>query len=127
ARAGTTLKEVWKGPPVEVLIHDSDAKTWYAFTKDQYFEIVEPIKPKSHSIAIRRAWVADDALKTAAECGRLIRSLPVPPINERTWQELASPNDRTGHNAAWSMWHDPTGAIAFLKDRLKAVQPPPAT
>jgi hypothetical protein len=30
---GTPLKQIWKGPPVDALIHDSDAKTWFAFTK----------------------------------------------------------------------------------------------
>ena len=49
AKAGTPLKEIWKGPPVEVLIHDADNAKWYAFTKDEYFEIADPIKPKPHT------------------------------------------------------------------------------
>ena len=61
-----------------MLIHDSDHKTWYSFTKDQYFEVADPIKPKPHAIAIRRSWFAEPALETAAKCGRVIRGLPEP-------------------------------------------------
>ena len=78
AKPGALLKELWKGAPVDVLIHDSDRKKWYAFTKDQYFEVADPIKPKPHALAIRRSWFAEPALETAAKCGRVIRGLPEP-------------------------------------------------
>ncbi len=78
AKPGALLKELWKGAPVDVLIHDSDHKTWYAFTKDQYFEVADPIKPKPHTLTIRRSWFAEPALETAAKCGRVIRGLPEP-------------------------------------------------
>lgn len=126
ATAGTPLKEIWIGPKVDVLVHDSDAHTWYAFTKDQYFEVAEPIKPKPHKLAIRREWTSDKALQTAAPCGRLIRSLPAPRINERTWDDLAAPDSRAGQNAAWAMRNDPNKAVAILKERLKPVQSPAA-
>ena len=78
AKPGALLKELWKGAPVDVLIHDSDHKKWYAFTKDQYFEVADPIKPKPHALTIRRSWFAEPALETAAKCGRIIRGLPEP-------------------------------------------------
>ncbi len=78
AKPGALLKELWKGAPVDVLIHDSDHKKWYAFTKDQYFEVADPIKPKPHTLTIRRSWFAEPALETAAKCGRVIRGLPEP-------------------------------------------------
>ena len=78
AKAGTPLKEVWKDTPVDALIHDADNGKWYAFTKDQYFEIADPIKPKAHTIPIRRTAKADEALATAVKCGRVIRGLPEP-------------------------------------------------
>ena len=78
AKPGALLKEIWKGAPVDALIHDSDHKKWYAFTKDQYFEVADPIKPKPHSLTIRRSWFAEPALETAAKCGRVIRGLPEP-------------------------------------------------
>ena len=78
AKPGALLKELWKGAPVDVLIHDADHKTWYAFTKDQYFEVADPIKPKPHTLTIRRSWFAEPALDTAAKCGRVIRGLPEP-------------------------------------------------
>ena len=78
AKPGALLKELWKGAPVDVLIHDSDHKKWYAFTKDQYFEVADPIKPKPHALTIRRSWFAEPALETAAKCGRVIRGLPEP-------------------------------------------------
>lgn len=78
AMGGAGLKEVWSDKPVDVLIHDGDSEKWYAFTKDQYFEIADPIKPRPHAIAIRRAWTADQALETAAKCGRVIRGLAEP-------------------------------------------------
>ncbi len=89
AKAGTPLKEIWKGPRVEVLIHDADNAKWYAFTKDQYFEIIDPIAPKAHTLVIRRdqslkepnttrSWSANEALDRAAKCGRVIRGLPEP-------------------------------------------------
>jgi hypothetical protein len=79
AKARTPLKEIWKGePPVDALIHDADNGKWYAFTKDQYFEIADPIKPKAHTVPVRRAKTADEALETAAKCGRVIRGLPEP-------------------------------------------------
>ena len=77
-KPGALLKELWKGAPVDVLIHDSDHKKWYAFTKDQYFEVADPIKPKPHTLTIRRSWFAEPALETAAKCGRVIRGLPEP-------------------------------------------------
>lgn len=78
AKAGTQLKQVWKDKPVESLIRDADNGKWYAFTKDQYFEIADPIKPKAHTLDVRRAKTAHEALATAAKCGRLIRGLPEP-------------------------------------------------
>ena len=45
AKAGTPLKAVWTGKPVDSLIHDSDRKKWYGFTADQWFEIADPIVP----------------------------------------------------------------------------------
>ena len=78
AKPWTPLKEIWKDKPVDALIHDSDNGKWYAFTKDQYFEVADPIKPKPHTIAIRREWTANKALETAAKCGRVIRGLPEP-------------------------------------------------
>ncbi|HVK14126.1 MAG TPA: hypothetical protein VM597_35620 [Gemmataceae bacterium] len=78
-KAGTPLKEVWAGkPPVDALIHDSDSAKWYAFTKDQYFEVADPIKPKPHTLTIQRSAKAEDALDTAARCARVIRGLPEP-------------------------------------------------
>ena len=83
AKPGAGLKEVWKGPPVAVLIHDADVGKSYAFTKDEYFEIADPIKPKPHSVSIRfpvrRAWDAHKALDTAIRCERVVRGLPEPP------------------------------------------------
>ncbi len=76
AKEGTALKEVWKGTRIVALIHDADGKTSYAFTKDQYFEIADPIQPKPHTLMIRREPTADKALEIAAKCGRLIRGLP---------------------------------------------------
>jgi hypothetical protein len=73
------LKEIWKGkPPVYALIHDADNKKWYAFTKDEYFEITDPVKPRPHTVPVRPAWTADRALETAAKCGRVIRGIPEP-------------------------------------------------
>ena len=76
AKAGTPFKEIWKGPVVEVLIHDADNAKWYGFTKDQYFEVADPIKPKPHTLVIRRdqsvnepnttrSWGTDEALDRA--------------------------------------------------------------
>jgi hypothetical protein len=96
AKPGTPLKELWKGPSVDVLIHDGDAATWYAFTKEQFFEIADPIKSMPHTVPIRRAWTANEALETAAKCGRMIRSRLAPPMSERTWDDLASPVRRVG-------------------------------
>jgi hypothetical protein len=79
AKADTPLKEVWKGkPPVTALIHDADAKKWYAFTKDEYFEVADPVKPKPHTLRIRLSKTADEALDPAVRCGRVIRGLPEP-------------------------------------------------
>ena len=78
AKPGALLKELWKGKPVDVLIHDADHKKWYAFTKDEYFEVADPIKPKPHTLTIHRSWFAEPALETAAKCGRVIRGLPEP-------------------------------------------------
>ena len=78
ANAGTPLKEIWKDKPVDALIHDADSKKWYAFTKDEYFEVSDPIKPKPHTIDIRRSKIASEALEIAAKCGRVIRGLPEP-------------------------------------------------
>ena len=63
---------------MDALIHDADNAKWYAFTKDQYFEVADPIKPKPHTIEIRRSKIANEALETAAKCGRVIRGLPEP-------------------------------------------------
>jgi hypothetical protein len=78
AKAGTPLKAIWKGKPVGALIHDADAKKWYAFTPDEYFEVADPIKPRPHAVPIRRESLANAALETAAKCGRVIRGLPEP-------------------------------------------------
>jgi hypothetical protein len=79
AKAGTPLKEIWVGkPPVDVLLHDSDSAKWYAFTKDQYFEVADPIKPRPHTLTIGRAAKAEEAIETAAKCARVIRGLPEP-------------------------------------------------
>ena len=79
AKAGTPLKVVWTGKiPVDVLIHDADNAKWYAFTKDQYFEVTDPIKSVAHTASVRRAKTATEALETAAKCGRVIRGLPEP-------------------------------------------------
>ncbi len=126
AKPGTPLKEIWKGPPVDALIHDSDSKKWYAFTKDEYFEVADPVKPRPHTVSIKRAWTANDALETAVECGHVIRNPLAPPMTGRTWDELASPVRRVGHTAAWALTNEPARAVALLKDRLKPVAPPPA-
>jgi hypothetical protein len=123
-KPGTPLKELWKGPPVDILIHDGDGATWYAFTKDQFFEIADPIKPKPHRVNIRREWTAIKAVETAALCGRVIRSLPR--MSDPTWDELASPEPRVGHQAVWGMCNEPARAVALLKERLKPVASPPA-
>ncbi len=81
SKAGTPLKELWKDwktKPVNTLIHDVDNAKWYAFTKDQYFEVKNPIKPLVHALNIARADKATEALETAAKCGRVIRGLPEP-------------------------------------------------
>jgi hypothetical protein len=122
----TQLKELWKGPPVDALIHDADAKTWYAFTKDRYFKIADPIKPKPHTIPFRREWTANKALESAVLCGRVIRGLPAPTMTERTWDDLASPEPRVGHKAVWANLNEPARAVALLKERLKPVPSPPA-
>jgi hypothetical protein len=80
-RAGgrrTALKELWKGKPVEALIHDADSAKWYAFTKAEYFEVAEPFRPIAHTLTIRRSKIADEALAAAAKCGRAIRGIPEP-------------------------------------------------
>lgn len=80
-KAGTPLKELWtdwKTEPVNALIHDVDNAKWYAFTKDQYFEVKNPIKPLAHTLDIARADTATETLETAAKCGRVIRGLPEP-------------------------------------------------
>ena len=77
----TPLKELWKEwktKPVNALIHDVDNAKWYAFTKDQYFEVKNPIEPLAHTLNIARADTATEALETAARCGRVIRGLPEP-------------------------------------------------
>jgi hypothetical protein len=76
AKPGTALKEIWNGAQVVALIHDSDSRKWYAFTNNQYFEVADPIKPRSHAIPIRRTWDAKQAIETAAKCGRVIRGIP---------------------------------------------------
>lgn len=78
AKEGTALKEVWKGARIEALVHDADTKTSFAFTQDQYFEIADPVRPKPHTLTIRREPTADKALEVAAKCGRVIRGLPEP-------------------------------------------------
>ncbi len=81
SKSGTPLKELWKDwktKPVNALIHDVDNAKWYAFTKDQYFEVKNPIKPLAHTLDIARADTATEALETAARCGRVIRGLPEP-------------------------------------------------
>lgn len=79
AKTGTPLKETWTGkPPVDALIHDVDSKKWYAFTKDEYFEITDPIKPKPHTLAALKGRTAMEALDAATRCGRVIRGLPEP-------------------------------------------------
>ena len=78
AKAGTPLKAVWDRKTVDALIHDADNGKWYAFTKDQYFEIADPIKPKAHTLDVRRGKTAEEASETAAQCGRVIRGLPEP-------------------------------------------------
>lgn len=78
ARPMTPLKEIWKGPPVDALIHDSDAKKFYGFTKNHFFEIADPIKPIPHAIRIKRSWTANAAIETAAECGQAIRTRLAP-------------------------------------------------
>ncbi len=83
AKAGKPLKELWldwKIKPVNALIHDVDNAKWYAFTKDQYFEVKDPIKPLSHKLNIVRADKATEALEIAAKCGRVIRGLPEPKV-----------------------------------------------
>jgi hypothetical protein len=122
----TPLKQLWSGPPVDVLIHDDDAKTFYAFTKDQWFEIADPIQPKPHNLVIQRAWTANRAIETAAQCGKLIRSTGAPPLTDQTWDDLASADTRTGGRAVWSLAGEPARAVALLALRLKPVQPPPA-
>jgi hypothetical protein len=122
----TKLKDLWKGPPVDVLIHDDDAKTFYAFTKDQWFEIADPIQPKPHNLVIQRAWTANRAIETAAQCGKLIRSTGAPPLTDQTWDDLASADTRIGGRAVWSLVNEPARAVALLALRLKPVQPPPA-
>lgn len=72
------MKELWKDAPADALIHDADNAKWYAFTKDQYFEIADAIKPKAHTLVVRRAKTADQALEMAVKCGRIIRGLPEP-------------------------------------------------
>ena len=82
-KPGDPLKEVWTESPVALLLHDADAGKSYAFTKEQYFEITDPIQPKPHTVTFRfpisRQWDAYKALDTAAKCGRVIRGLPEPP------------------------------------------------
>jgi hypothetical protein len=126
AKPSSALKQLWNGLPVDVLINDDDAKTWYAFTKDQYFELADPIQPKPHSLAIERTWAADKAMATAVKCGRLIRVLGAPPLNDRTWDDLVSADPRVGGKAVWALTNEPQRAVALLKDRLKPVQVPPA-
>ncbi len=81
-KPGDPLKEVWTESPVALLLHDADAGKSYAFTKEQFFEITDPIKPKPHTVTFRfpisRQWDAHKALETAAKCGRVIRGLPEP-------------------------------------------------
>jgi hypothetical protein len=122
----TKLKQLWTGPPVDVLIHDDDAKTFYAFTKDQWFEIADPIQPKPHNLVIQRAWTANRAIETAAQCGKLIRSTGAPPLTDQIWDDLASPDTRIGGRAVWSLVSEPARAVALLALRIKPVQPPPA-
>ena len=78
AKPDTPLKEVWKGRRIEALIHDNETQTFFAFTKDEYFEIANPIRPKPHNIAVHRSNSADRALEVAARCGRVIRGIPEP-------------------------------------------------
>jgi hypothetical protein len=70
--------ELWKGAPIELLIHDANKKTWFAFTKNEYFEVADPIVPKPHSIPVCREWLAEHALDMAAKCGRVVRRIPEP-------------------------------------------------
>lgn len=77
-KAAAPLVAVWKETPVDALIHDADKSKWYAFTKDQYFEIADPVKPLPHKLQIVRSTKTEDALETAAKCGRVIRGLPEP-------------------------------------------------
>jgi hypothetical protein len=78
AKPGTPLKEVWKGRRIEALIHDNESKTFFAFTRDEYLEIANPINPKRHNIVVHRSNTANEALEVAARCGRVIRGIPEP-------------------------------------------------
>jgi len=125
AEYGAALKVIWSGPRVEALIHDSDAATWYAFTKDQWFEIADPIMPKPHKAAVKRAWKADEALVVAKECGRVIRqSSAPPPVTARTWDNLASADVRIAQRAVWSLSREPQNAFKLAKSRLAPTAAP---
>ena len=78
AEPGAPLKEVWKEAPVDVLIHDDDAKKSYAFTRTHYFDVADIIVPKPHNLTIRREWFALAADEQAAKCARVVRGLPEP-------------------------------------------------
>jgi len=124
AKPRTPLREIKVPGRIDAIIHDSDARKWYAFTASRYFEVGELIQPKPHAIAIRRAWFAMDALATSAECGHVIRNPRPPRMDERTWDDLASPNLRTRHVAAWAMMSEPAKAVVLIEERLSPVPSP---
>ena len=123
-KPGTPLKEIWKGPPVDALIHDTESKKWYGFTKNQYFEIADPIRPKPHQLTIRRSWSAEEAIATGANCGRVIRNIAAIRMNEHSWDFLASSQWREVNDGLCGMCNEPARAMALLREKMKPVFAP---
>lgn len=123
-KPGTPLKEIWKGPPVDALIYDTESKKWYGFTKNQYFEIADPIRPKPHQLTIRRSWSAEEAIATGTNCGRVIRNIAAIRINEHSWDFLASSQWREVNDGLCGMCNEPARAMALLREKLKPVFAP---
>ena len=123
-KPGTPLKEIWKGPPVDALIHDTESKKWYGFTKNQYFEIADPIRPKSHQLTIRRSWSAEEAIATGANCGRVIRNIAAIRMNEHSWDFLASSQWREVNDGLCGICNEPARAMALLREKMKPVFAP---
>jgi len=123
-KPGTPLKEIWKGPPVDALIHDTESKKWYGFTKNQYFEIADPIRPKPHQLTIRRSWSAEEAIATGANCGRVIRNIAAIRMNEHSWDYLASSQWREVNDGLCGMCNEPARAMVLLREKMKPVSAP---